>query len=110
MTSESIIHMDLYKPNNKLVNAQLEHFWCTNESWANMDSQDSPWPGLARSHHLPLYSILYAWPWGQHPNVIFVSGFPSWSPEILKIEIPTTLEVHNFVSIPSIEVKSKAKL
>jgi len=30
------------------------------EPWANMDSQDSPWPGLGGSHHLPPYSILYA--------------------------------------------------
>ncbi len=37
-TSESIIHMDLYKPNNKLVNAWLKHLWCTNESWAYIDS------------------------------------------------------------------------
>jgi hypothetical protein len=36
LTSESIIHLDLYKPNNKLINAYLEHFWCTNKS------QDSP--------------------------------------------------------------------
>ncbi len=70
MTSGSNIHMDLHKPNDKLVSALLEHFWCINEQWANMDSQDSPWPGLGGSHHLPPYSILYAWPHGQHPNVI----------------------------------------
>jgi hypothetical protein len=37
MTSKSIIHMDLHKPNNKLVNAWLEHFWCINEPWAYTD-------------------------------------------------------------------------
>ncbi len=31
-TSGSIIHVDLHKPNNKLVSAELEHFWCTDES------------------------------------------------------------------------------
>jgi hypothetical protein len=36
--SGSIIHMDLHKPNNKLVSVELEHFWCTDESRANMDS------------------------------------------------------------------------
>jgi hypothetical protein len=41
VTSGSIIHTDMYKPNNKLVNAWLEHFWCTDERWAYMDSQDS---------------------------------------------------------------------
>jgi len=38
LTSNSIIHTDLHKPNNKLVNVQREHFWCMNEAWANMDS------------------------------------------------------------------------
>jgi hypothetical protein len=31
LTSKSIIHMDLHKPNNKLVNVQLEHLWCTDD-------------------------------------------------------------------------------
>jgi len=58
-----ITRMDLHKP-NKLVSAQLEHFWCTDKSRANMNSQDSPQPGLGGSHHLPPYSIFCAWPWG----------------------------------------------
>jgi hypothetical protein len=40
------------------------------EPRANMDSQNLPQPELGGSHHLPHYSILYAWPWDQHPNVI----------------------------------------
>ncbi len=36
----------------------MEHFWCTNEPWANTDSQDSTWLGLGGNHHLPPYSIL----------------------------------------------------
>ncbi len=28
LTSNSIIHTDLHKPNNMLVNAWLEHIWC----------------------------------------------------------------------------------
>jgi hypothetical protein len=38
VTSGSIIHTNLHKPNNKLVSAWLEHFWCANEPWAYMDS------------------------------------------------------------------------
>jgi len=38
MISESIIHMDLYNPNNKLVSASLEHFLCINEPQACVDS------------------------------------------------------------------------
>ncbi len=41
VTSGSFIHMDLQKLNNKLVNAQLEYFWCTDEPWAHTNSQDS---------------------------------------------------------------------
>ncbi len=62
MTSGSIIHADLNKPNNKLVSAELEHFWCTDKSRVNTDSQDSPWPRLRGNHHLPPYGILYIWP------------------------------------------------
>jgi len=61
----------------KLVSAKLEHFWCTYEPRANMNSQDSPRPGLGGSHHLPPYSILCAWPWDQHSNVIL-----SWDSQV----------------------------
>jgi hypothetical protein len=52
-TSGSIIHMDLHKP-NKLISAKLEVFWCTDEPWANMDSQDSPQPELGEATNFPL--------------------------------------------------------
>jgi len=60
VTSGSIIHMDLHKLNNKLVNAKLEHLWCMDEPRANRDSQDSPWPELGGNHHPPLYNIFCA--------------------------------------------------
>jgi hypothetical protein len=66
------------------------------EPQANTNSQNSPWPKLEGSHHLPPYSILCAWPRDQHPNVILfwdsqvgVSKFPKlglsrlWGPIIL---------------------------
>jgi hypothetical protein len=34
VTNKSIIHMDLHKPNNKLVSAKLKHFWCMDEPHA----------------------------------------------------------------------------
>jgi hypothetical protein len=37
LTSNLIISTDLHKL-NKLVNVQLEHLWCTDESRANMNS------------------------------------------------------------------------
>jgi hypothetical protein len=38
MKSKSLIHIDLHKPNNKLVNAELEHLWCMDEPRVNIDS------------------------------------------------------------------------
>jgi hypothetical protein len=47
---------------------------------------------------------------GPAPKGHFVLGLPSESPEIPKIETSVTLEAHNFVWKPSIEVRSKEKL
>jgi len=77
LTSNLITHMDLHKPNNKLVSAQLKHLWCTDESQVDTDSQNSPWLGLGAGHRLPPYSILCAWPQGQHPTVIL-----SWDSQV----------------------------
>ncbi len=38
------------------------------QATSNMDTQDSPRPGLGGSHHLPSYSILCTSPRGPHPN------------------------------------------
>jgi hypothetical protein len=67
---------------------------------ANLDSQDSPWPGLGGSHHLPPYSILCAFPRGPHPNGILsrdsqmgISKFPKlgfsqlWGPITLCVDL-----------------------
>jgi hypothetical protein len=72
------------------------HSWSILVHGRNTDSEDSPWPRLGVSHHLPPYSILYAWPRDQHPNVILsldsqvgVLKFPKvgflqlWGPIIL---------------------------
>jgi hypothetical protein len=56
----SIIHMDLHKPNNKLVNAQLEHLWCTDKPRTNINSENSPRPVLKGSRTFPF--ILYFMP------------------------------------------------
>ncbi len=76
----------------------------------NLDTQDSPRPGLEGSHHLPPYSILCVTPWGQHPNGHFVPRLPSGSPEIPSTGIPATLRAHNFLCRPPIAMRSEAKL
>jgi hypothetical protein len=76
----------------------------------NTDTQDSPRLGLGGSHHLPPYSILCTSPRGLHPNDFSFPGLPSASLEIAPAGTLATLEPHNFVSKPWIEVRSKAKL
>jgi len=48
-----------------------------------MNTQDSPWPKLGGSHHLPLYSILCTSPRGPHPN-----GFLSWDSQVGVSKLP----------------------
>ncbi len=110
MTNESIIHTNLHKSNNKLVSALLEHFWCTDQPWAYIDSQDSPRPEFGGSHHLSPYNILCDQSQGLHPNVILSQDSQLGSFEIPKIGIFDILEGHNFLCIPQIQVKFKAKL
>jgi hypothetical protein len=77
--------MDLHNPNNKLISALLEHFWCTNEPRTYTDSQDSAQPKLGgnHNHHLLPYNIMYDWPRGQHLNVILF-----WDSQVRGLEIP----------------------
>jgi hypothetical protein len=52
-----------------------------------LDTQDSPWPGLRGSHHLPLYSILYGWSRRLHSNGTFCWD-SRWSPESVSAGLP----------------------
>jgi len=58
VTSKSIIHMDLHKPNNKLFNAWFEHFWCINEPWAYMDTKFTTAQTWVKPSPSPLYYSL----------------------------------------------------
>jgi hypothetical protein len=76
------------------------------QATGNIDTQDSPRPGLGGSHHLPPYSILCTAPRGLHPNGFSLLGLLSGNPEIVPAKNLATLEPHNFVSRPCIEVRS----
>ncbi len=71
-------------------------FWCIDEPRVNTDSQDSPWPELVgEPPPSPLqYTLCMAT--RPAPKCHFVPGFPSGSPEILKIGTFANLEAHNF--------------
>jgi hypothetical protein len=58
----------------------------------------------------PPYSILCASPRGPHPNGIFVSGLSNGSPEIPTIKTSATLEPHNLMCKPPIEMRSEEEL
>jgi len=106
VTSGSIIHIDLHKPNNKLVNVSLEHFWYMDELRTYTNAQNSPRPKFGGSHHLPL--IIFTM--GTTPKCHFSRDSQVRSPKIFEIGIPVTLDTHNFFYKPSIEVKSQEKL
>jgi hypothetical protein len=73
-----------------------------------MNSQDSPWPGLGGSDHLPPYRYIFCLAMGLAPKCHFVPKIGS--PKIPKIKIPSTLGSHNFVCKPLIEVRSEVML
>jgi hypothetical protein len=73
------------QPTNKLVSTPSEPLLVLGQATCNMDSLDSPRPGLGGSHHLPPYSILCVTPPHPHPN-----GF---CPETPKVESQNCLEI-----------------
>jgi hypothetical protein len=54
----------------------------------NLDSQNSPRPGLGGSHHLPPYNILYASPHGPHPNDFLSRDSQVGVPKLQKLGLP----------------------
>jgi hypothetical protein len=85
MTSNLFTHSNLHPTNPKLVSIILPHLWCYDKPWAILDSQDSPWPGIGGSHHLPPYIIFCAFSWSPHPNDLLVLGLPKGSLETTKV-------------------------
>jgi len=70
----------------------LEHLWCWDKPQATLDSQDSPWPRLRGSHHLPPYSILCTSPWGSHPNDFLSRDSQRGVPKLPKLEFSELCE------------------
>jgi hypothetical protein len=64
----------------------------------------------SKSHHLPPYSIFYDSPQRVAPKCHFSRDSQVGNPEILEIEILTTLEPHSFLCRPSIESRFQATL
>jgi hypothetical protein len=78
MTSKSIIHTNLWKP-NKLVSAWLKHFWCTNEPRAYTNSQDSPQLRLGGNLAITFpFIVLLSLTMGATSKCHFVPKLPTW--------------------------------
>jgi hypothetical protein len=58
------------------------------QATGNLDSLDSPRPGLGGSHHLPPYSILYSFPPHLHPNGYFSRDSQSGVPKLSWFGLP----------------------
>jgi hypothetical protein len=58
------------------------------EPHAYIDSQDSPWPELGGSHHLPFYNIICDWPQG-YTQISFFPGFPNRGMKFLELNFPS---------------------
>jgi hypothetical protein len=54
----------------------------------HLDTQDSPRPGLGRSHHLPPYSILCVSSWRLHPNGSFSRDSQVGVPKLSRVGVP----------------------
>jgi hypothetical protein len=109
VTSRSIIHMDLHKP----ITSWLMHSWSTFGARANeaqtQTHKTHHGPNLGEATTFPL--IVFSM-FGHTANIqmSFCPRTPSWNPEIPEIGTPTTLEAHNVLCKPPIEVRSKTKL
>jgi len=75
-------------PTHKWVRTHSAPFWCWDKPWANLDSLDSPRPGLGGSHHLPPYSILCSSPRDLHPNDSFSRDSQSGVPKLSWFRLP----------------------
>ncbi len=109
LTRKSITHTDLHKLSDRLVNVQLEHFgaWISHmQTWTHK-THYGPDLGAITTFPLIVYFVLGH---GTNTQMSFVPGLPSENLEIPKIETFTTLEAHNFVCRPWIEVTFEAKL
>jgi hypothetical protein len=65
-----------HKPNNKLINVWLEHFWCTDKPRAYTDPQDSPRLGLGGNTTFPLI-VFYVPSHGAYTQMSFCLKIPN---------------------------------
>ncbi len=80
------------KPTNKLVSLHSETLLMLGQATSNMDSLDSPRPGLGGSHHLPPYCILCFAPRHPHPNGFQSRDSQGGVPKLSRFGLPRLWE------------------
>ncbi len=76
------------KTNHKLVITHFAPFWVLGQATGDLDSFDSPRPGLGGSHHLPPYNVLCSSARRLHPNGSFSRDSQSGVPKLSWFGLP----------------------
>jgi hypothetical protein len=76
------LHDPTSKTNHKWVSSHSGTHSVLGQAMGNLDSLDSPRPGLGGNHHLPPYSILCSFSPKLHPNGILPRDSQSWVPKL----------------------------
>jgi hypothetical protein len=77
LTSKSIIHMNMHKPNNKLVSVQLEQLWCMHEPLQTHIHKTHQDLNLGEATAFPI--IVYSIPGhGANTQMSFCPETPKW--------------------------------
>jgi hypothetical protein len=83
-----LLHDYASKTNHKKVSSFRKTPLVLRQAMGNLDSLDSPRPGLGGSHHLPPYNILCSSPLRIHPNDTFSWDSQSGVPKLSRFALP----------------------
>jgi hypothetical protein len=83
-----LLHDPASKTNHKKVSSHSGTPLVLGQAMGNLDSLDSPRPGLRGSHHLPPYSILYSSPLRLYPNGTFSRDSQSGVSKLSQFALP----------------------
>jgi hypothetical protein len=104
------LFISMHKANNKLVNAYLEHFWCTASYGHTHIHNIHHSLDLEETTTFPFIVLFVACNGGYTHKWCFSQDSQIGSPIILEIGTFTILDTHNLLCKPLIEVMFETKL